>query len=162
MPDIDKRLIAGVRTVVAVFREFEQAARGSSMSVAQYRILLFLRKGPKRAGQLAWEASVRKPSITPVIATLERNGWVRREADPDDRRSSRLTISAEGLEQMRLFEGRLAQVIDQALGGPERERILDDLDMLHHLLAATKEDRFRRLEQEILDGNATGSKSQGA
>ena len=45
--------VPGVRLVVSLYREFEQVARRGDMSMAQYRTLLYLLGGSRRAGELA-------------------------------------------------------------------------------------------------------------
>ena len=42
-----------VRSIVSLYREFEQVARRSNISLGQYRTLLYLRAGPKNAGAIA-------------------------------------------------------------------------------------------------------------
>src|SRR5882757_9582431 len=59
--------------------------------------------GPRTPAELADAAGVTRATMTGLIDTLERDGLVRREPDPDDRRmmSVRLTAKAESfLAQM--------------------------------------------------------------
>ena len=49
----ERRRVPGVRLVVSLYREFEQVARRGDMSMAQYRTLLYLLGGSRRAGELA-------------------------------------------------------------------------------------------------------------
>lgn len=149
-PDTDKKLRAAVRSIVDIFREFEQAARAGAMSVPQYRILLFLRNGPCRAGELAAQAAVKKPSITPIITTLEERGWIRREANPADRRSVHLTLTDEGAEAMMAFEDSLVTVIESLLGPEFRDAFLASFAGVSQRLLQTREVRFRRLREELL------------
>lgn len=150
IPTGDRRLRAAVRCIVDFFREFEQAARAANMTVSQYRILLFLRIGPQRAGELAALAAVKKPSITPIIAALEERGWISRETDPDDRRSARLAITESGREAMWSFEQRLTGVVAATMPADQRDNILDAFVTMGEGLLASREDRFRRLEEELL------------
>ena len=53
-------------------------------------------QGPITLGRLAACERVTPPSITRMVATLERLGLVRREADPADRRVARVSLTPEG------------------------------------------------------------------
>ena len=54
------------------------------------------RDGPVTLGELAALESVQPPTMTRIVAALEEQGLVAREADPADRRVSRLDITAAG------------------------------------------------------------------
>ena len=53
-------------------------------------------QGPITLGRLAACERVTPPSVTRMVATLERLGLVRREADPGDRRVARVSLTSEG------------------------------------------------------------------
>jgi DNA-binding MarR family transcriptional regulator len=53
-------------------------------------------QGPITLGRLAACERVTPPSITRMVATLERLGLVLREADPGDRRVARVSLTSEG------------------------------------------------------------------
>lgn len=140
--------VAAVRSIVAVTREFEQAARGAEMSLAQYRLLLFLANGPRRAGELAALQLVTKGTISPQLASLRDRGWV--EDRPDgDRRVSRLALTAAGRAQMNRFEGLLDQCLAQLLQTDEADdgaaSIYAGLQALYVALGRTRETRFDAL-----------------
>jgi DNA-binding MarR family transcriptional regulator len=52
--------------------------------------------GPLSLGALARAEQVRPPTITRVVAQLERLGLVGREPDPEDRRVQRVRATAKG------------------------------------------------------------------
>lgn len=52
--------------------------------------------GPLTLGALAAHEAVTPPSVTRLVAELERQGLVRRERHPDDRRAARLSLTADG------------------------------------------------------------------
>ena len=54
------------------------------------------RAGPIALSELAAAERVRPPTITAVVARLESAELVTRENDPEDRRISRLSLSAKG------------------------------------------------------------------
>ncbi|MGA8726830.1 MAG: MarR family transcriptional regulator [Acidimicrobiales bacterium] len=52
--------------------------------------------GSPTLGELALRESVQPPSLTPIIAALEERSLVSREADPGDRRVTRVTATPAG------------------------------------------------------------------
>lgn len=60
--------------------------------------------GPLRLGDLAAAEGIAPSTLTRMVAALEDQGYVRRDADPKDARASTLAITPEGhetLEQLR-------------------------------------------------------------
>jgi len=99
------------------------------------------RHGPLTLGRLAELERVTPPSITRIVAALEREGLVRREADEADRRISRIALTPEGARLLRRSRRRknafLARRLDRLDGRdlaavraalPVLERLLDDDD----------------------------------
>ncbi len=52
--------------------------------------------GPVRLTELACALGLDPSSVSRQVSSLERSGWVRREDDPDDRRATRLVLTATG------------------------------------------------------------------
>ncbi len=46
--------------------------------------------------RLADALGVSRPTLTGILQVLERDGWIRRRSDPDDRRKVRIRLSAAG------------------------------------------------------------------
>src|ERR687886_968937 len=65
------------------------AARLSALSVLVFG-------GPRTLGELAAAEHVRPATMTRIVQALEREGLVRRQADPDDGRVTRLHATAKG------------------------------------------------------------------
>lgn len=105
-----------LRTVLYLHHKLERASRATEMSISQYRMLYHLKNGPRRAADLAIESSIRKPSITSLMGTLESRGWITREEDPQDRRALSIEITREGTEAMKKFEGELQDAMKAFLG----------------------------------------------
>jgi DNA-binding MarR family transcriptional regulator len=135
--------VAGVRSIVAVFREFEQAARGANLSLAQYRLLLFLRVGPRRAGEIAAMMLVTPGTLSPQLAALRDRGLIDADNPADDRRVSRLALTPLGRSEMNQFESRLAGCLNGLAG--DDPLILDGLSALYVALGDTRESRFESL-----------------
>src|ERR1051326_8872038 len=77
------------------------AARLSALSVLVFG-------GPRTLGELAAAEHVRPATMTRIVQALEHDGLVRREADPADRRVSRLTATPRGERVM--WRGRARRV----------------------------------------------------
>lgn len=131
-----------VRSIVALSREFEQVGRQGEMSLTLYRFMLFLRNGPKRAGEIAATSLVTKATISGQITQLKEKGWVAVETEESDRRVSRVVLTAEGRAAMDRFEAALLACLENLIGEADRERILDALRDLYRALGATRESRF--------------------
>jgi DNA-binding MarR family transcriptional regulator len=56
------------------------------------------RHGPLTPSELAARERVQRPTVTRVVARLEELGLVARAADPGDRRSSLISVTAPGRE----------------------------------------------------------------
>ena len=92
--------------------------------------------GPLTLGDLAQHERVAPPTVTRVVAKLEADGLLTRQADPDDRRSTLVAATRAG---RRLIEGTrtrkdvwLAARI-ASLGPDEQARLEQALDVLDEL-----------------------------
>jgi DNA-binding MarR family transcriptional regulator len=98
------------------------------------------REGPLTLGELAAIEQVAPPTITKVVAKLEERGLVDREADPADRRITRVALSELGQRWLENDRQRrhawLAERID-ALGAGERGRLTAAVDALEALIGGT-------------------------
>jgi DNA-binding MarR family transcriptional regulator len=59
--------------------------------------------GPRTPAELAEAAGVTRATMTGLIDTLERDNYVRREPDPDDRRQMRVRLTSRGEKFLRGF-----------------------------------------------------------
>lgn len=85
------------------FREKELADTGLAGCQTPYLTALCRRPGMTQE-ELARELSVNKSSVTRQLSALEEKGWVRREADPADRRSLLVYPTQQTLDMMgRIF-----------------------------------------------------------
>ena len=133
----------GVRFVVSVYREFEQVARRGDLSMAQYRTLLYLLGGSRRAGELAAANAVTKPTVSAMITSLRQQGWVADVVDETgDGRVTRVELTPEGRARLARFELELADRMEDLVPGVDRadmRRFLGELATAH---ADTREERL--------------------
>ncbi|PWR25678.1 MarR family winged helix-turn-helix transcriptional regulator [Zavarzinia aquatilis] len=135
---VDRRAILLARAIVVLFRDFELVAREADITVPQYRFLLFLKRGPKRAGDLALQAAVGKPTASALIAEMEKRGLITREPDPMDARSIRLRLTEEGLARHGAFEAALARKLEDLMG-EKADDILGAATELAYLIDARRD-----------------------
>ena len=86
------------------------AARLSALSVVAFA-------GPIRISGLAIAEQVRTPTMTPIVAALERDGLVTRESDASDARAALLRATPRGLRLMAEARSRRVAVLAAELAG---------------------------------------------
>lgn len=110
---------------------------GSGLTPSQSAMLATVeRHGPLSLGTLAEREGVAPPTVTRMVNRLADDGLVRREADPADGRSIRVSITRPGRALLAASRRRksawLAARID-ALGDRERLLVESALDVLDRL-----------------------------
>ncbi len=129
----DRLHSAAIHLLRRVRREDEAAglgpARLSALSVVVFG-------GPIRISALARAEQVRTPTMTPIVAALERDGLITREADAADARAAVLRATPKG--RRLLAEGRSRRVRRLAgdlrpLSADERRTVRAAADVLLRL-----------------------------
>ncbi|MFI6474891.1 MULTISPECIES: MarR family winged helix-turn-helix transcriptional regulator [unclassified Streptomyces] len=106
---------------------------------SQFEFLRHLRDHPgSRVADLATEFAVGIGATSKGVDRLEKQGWVVRQRNPSDRRSSLLALTDEGLELVdaadRTFTERLAELIGGALEGTRLTAMAQPLSELRSVL----------------------------
>lgn len=78
---------------------------------------------PKTLSSIADFMGVSKPTVTGIMNTLEKDGFVRRMQDPDDRRSIDLVLTKKSLDLFCRFETRTKFVLDEFLQSVPQDSI---------------------------------------
>lgn len=73
-------------------------------------VFAFLDHGGTRVSELARRAQITKQSMGELVAHLERNGYVERVPDPDDRRAKLVRSTARGSELYEIARRFVAEV----------------------------------------------------
>src|SRR3954470_13127766 len=89
----DRLHSASIHVLRRVSRE-DPASGLSAARLSALSVLVF--GGPRTLGELAAAEHVRPATMTRIVQALEADALVRREADPDDGRVSRLRATAKG------------------------------------------------------------------
>lgn len=97
--------LALYRAVTAFGRVAVDELTPVDLSMSQFNVLTVLKRadGPMTMGALADSISVRQASLTSVVDTLTKAGFVTRKVNPRDRRSVVVAISKKGDQFMTEF-----------------------------------------------------------
>lgn len=97
---------------------FEQRTSRYGLSAAQWRLLgQLLREGPSTQAALASLLGVEPISVSRLIDRMEQQGWLRREAHPDDRRA-RIVVASDKARSVAPTVRTIAEgLYDEALAG---------------------------------------------
>ena len=131
-----------VRTGEALLGEFERhiaATFGISQPVATALAVIDGAGVPLTPSQVSDRVLVASGTMTATLDLLERRGWIRRVANPADRRSVLIEITSEGratADQLLPGIRTIERSILSALSREEREYLLD---LLARVLARTAE-----------------------
>src|SRR5205085_8628655 len=116
-------------TLTRLARMLERGA--DDLSLPQFRILALVDEGGERASQLADRLAVGKPTITAVVDGLVERGYLKRSADCDDRRATKITLTAAGRKALydaeHAMHARLHDILTHADDPEAVERALNDL-----------------------------------
>jgi homoprotocatechuate degradation regulator HpaR len=123
----------------SVMAHTRPSLREHGLSDQQWRVLRVLGEhGTVETGRVAREAFILGPSLTGMLARMERDGLVRRERDPADQRRTVVEATTKGLK---LVE-KLSRAIETHYQWMEKSLGKQQLAELYQLL-----DRVIELEQ---------------
>lgn len=118
------------------------ARERGTLTFERSRILWPLVGGPMRAGELAQQCHLGRPTLTEVVDGLVEDGLVRRDEDPGDRRAVVLAVTTHGRRELHRFETAIAAALAEVVGRLEpskRERLRATLADLHRAFRAQTE-----------------------
>ena len=145
-----KNTSRSVRAIVGLYRQFEQVARDSDISLAQYRMMLFLRSGPQRAGSIAAAGAVKKPTVSAMLGHLRTKGWIADTSDPADGRVVAVSLTKAGKARMEAFETALANSMAKLAPHTDLAGVHAALGELYIGMAESQEQRLKDVERKIL------------
>ncbi|MDF2466767.1 MAG: hpaR [Ramlibacter sp.] len=115
----------------SVMAHTRPSLRGHGLSDQQWRVLRVLGEhGTVETGRVAREAYILGPSLTGVLARMERDGLVRRERDPSDQRRTVVEATTKGLKLV----DKLSHTIEAHYAWMEKSLGKDKLSQLYGLL----------------------------
>jgi DNA-binding MarR family transcriptional regulator len=147
-------------TLLSVLMSFEVLARylevelgRYSASLIRFHIMstLFRNGGEMTPSEIAESVFREKNSVTAVINTLERQGVVRREPSPDDRRSVKVVITDKGWNEANRLNPIAQDLSRQALSCLDKGRIEDLVEIMRQI----RDDLMPRIYRTAGKGSAS-------
>lgn len=118
----------------AVMTHTRPSLRQHALSDQQWRVLRVLGEhGTVETGRVAREAFILGPSLTGVLARMERDGLIERARDPQDQRRTVVKATARGRLLVRKLSTTIEahyQRLEQAMGKDKLARLYTLLDEL--------------------------------
>jgi DNA-binding MarR family transcriptional regulator len=85
------------RAARSLARRFDEALRPAGITSGQFSLMMSLnRPAPPTMKDVAELLAMDRTTLTAALKVVERNGWVKIVADKNDKRSKRLSLTAEG------------------------------------------------------------------
>jgi MarR family transcriptional regulator for hemolysin len=136
-PDIRRLINAIVSAGNTLLREAGRLFKSHKITAAQFNVLILLSEAPEglRASDLTAALVVDPSSITYVLDRMEARGWLRRAADHEDRRASRIVLTAAGRD----LHGQVAPLYFAALQATLRGFAPDKIGPLTEALGKIQE-----------------------
>ena len=126
-------------SVMRAIRGRMREGRPEGVTVAQFRVLVYLRRHPGTdLSAVADHVGTSVPAASELIARLVRQDLVERVRDPQSHRRVRLTLSPSGITSLEAAERRTTEWLGSVLGrlDPARlEALLEGLRDLQDLAA---------------------------
>lgn len=118
----------------AVMAHTRPSLREHGLSDQQWRVLRVLGEhGTVETGRVAREAYILGPSLTGMLARMERDGLIRRERDPADQRRTVIEATARGLKMVEKLSHTVEnhyQWLERSLGKQKLAQLYGLLDEL--------------------------------
>ena len=127
--------------------------RPLGLGVASFPVLSMLRTGQKLSQkELALCARIEQPSMAQLLARLERDGMIKRSADPADGRSSLISITRKALGILPEVDAAVDAGNELALAGMSDDEVKTLIDLLQRLIGNLE----RAAEQEQAEADHSG------
>ena len=133
-------------TADTFLRESQRLFRPHALTGAQYNVLNILAHEPAGISQreLGDRLVVDRSNVTGLLDRLEKNGWVRRDDHPGDRRVYRVSLTPAGRALWQKITPLYLDVVAQITRELPAKRMRDGLDILRRLEAGAVAWRFAK------------------
>jgi DNA-binding MarR family transcriptional regulator len=124
------------RAAKLMLRLADTKFRPLGLGVASFPVLTMLRTGQKLSQKdLALCARIEQPSMAQLLSRLERDGMIKRGPDPDDGRSSLISITRKALGILPEIDAAVDAGNDMAVAGMSEAEVKMLIDLLQRLIA---------------------------
>ena len=142
---LDHRNADAVRAAARLAKVAGTALGEADLTLAQYRVLVFLDATDRPATHVAGLLGVTPSTVTSVVDGLTQRNLVERRADPSDRRRVMLSLTDDGRRML----VRGDDVVGERLGGllqrlepAEAEQVLAGLEHLNRAMESFLAEKF--------------------
>ncbi len=95
------------------------------LTTTQYFVLAAIKPGETPPmGEISARTYLDNSTLTPIIDRLERDGWIERIADPADRRTTRIALTASGAERLPAARAR-GNAVEAAMRAELGDELID-------------------------------------
>jgi DNA-binding MarR family transcriptional regulator len=119
---------------------FERHAEATGLTLAQWKVMAYLKRHQGITQVRLAELTDTDPmTLVRLLDRMERDGWVERRPDPEDRRARRLYLLPSAEPLLRRMWPMADRARAEALAGlsePEREQLMNMLELIHSNLEA--------------------------
>ena len=141
----DQVAVAILETIPAsmrAIREQMRSGRAAGLSVAQFRLLLFVRRNPGTSlSGLADHLGTTLPAASQMVERLVRAGLVSRVQHPEERRRVELRLSDAGATALAECDAQTRAWLCECLSGLDAQRLDELLGSLRDLRSALHSER---------------------
>src|SRR5579872_5719516 len=135
---VDHETAARLRRAVTRLNRRLRASALGGISPAQASMLASVENlvGPT-LGELATAEQIQPPSVTRIVQAMEEAGYVECSTDPDDRRSTRVRITAFGRRELSTIRHRKTEFLERTLltlSDAERRKARELVTMLERFV----------------------------
>jgi DNA-binding MarR family transcriptional regulator len=112
------------------------------VTVEQFHVLRYVRRGLKSVSDLADARNISRPAVSQAVEVLVHKGLLTRTQDATDRRYVALALTPEGHALLDAVFGRTRAWMAERMGGMTRQdlsKIVEGMDALQKMLAQPAE-----------------------
>lgn len=141
-------------------REIDHDLRQFNLTDATWRPLYYLRSlpPPVRQTDLARALSVEAPSLVRVLDVLEKQNFVSRDVDPEDRRSKLIGLTEAGAKVANQVLHTADSVGERLLAGVSESALNECLSVFDQVRSGLQEDRERNAGESDTGRGQPGSR----
>jgi DNA-binding MarR family transcriptional regulator len=99
--------------IASMARMFEVVLEEHGLTIQKYRVLKYLARAPLTSTDLAYQLTVRRPTVTKLVDGLVAKRLVRRVTDESDGRRSTLHLTPSGRRALAAADASIVSSLDR-------------------------------------------------